>query len=746
MSDIRYQFVATGANAVLRDWQSLTAAAQKYAAEINKLHKAEGIVLYGSGGGAARAGAPMARRGGGGAGAEATRAARDAERNRAYLAKIRDKYFADEQRAEERAAAKKIRTEEQALARIERMRAAARAKEIRETERAEKLRVAQTEKARIAEAKRSAMARDGMAGSVFRGVGGVAMGLAAAGIGVSVQATRDAMRVQELANRVSINARKSGQDFLDPNVLRKEWEKTAQQSPGQTAEGVGNAVQKFIAMTGDIDTARTGQGVFATVASATGADIGDVAETAASIATHFDIKGLEEMRDVLASLTFQGKEGAFELKDAAAYMQGMAASAAAFGVQKGAQGIKTLGGLAQIARTTNGSGAEAATSVERMFTQLKTGAAGLKKSTGIDIYKDGKTRDITELLPEIIAKMGGSDMMKKQTGLQQLFDVKGFQAVSPLVTKYNEVYRNTKGADGKPATEAERMKAAMAAVTAEIDKNINAAGTWNDVQKDAARAQQNSSAKLAAAWEKVVAMAGEEIVPALIPLVGEFAGLTGVIKPAIEAIGLFIRGLGSVVDFLRKVHILDGPTDQEKNDEAKAKLEAYQSALPEGPMGPHSPAVEAKLKELRLGVEATNPFKAAGTNLESFTGFGQFRGALEKDGLLSSGNAEEQAQAVKSLYTSILSDPKEQMDLLKSDPSYMSDTLTDEGRKTALSLASQTKDAEAGQATAPAANLYEAEKLVPAFAGLGTAAAQLQKVLEAAANTKQADLLGGGPS
>jgi SsrA-binding protein len=37
MSDIRYQFVATGANAVLRDWQSLTAAAQKYAAEINKL-------------------------------------------------------------------------------------------------------------------------------------------------------------------------------------------------------------------------------------------------------------------------------------------------------------------------------------------------------------------------------------------------------------------------------------------------------------------------------------------------------------------------------------------------------------------------------------------------------------------------------------------------------------------------------------------------------------------------------------
>jgi hypothetical protein len=86
------------------------------------------------------------------------------------------------------------------------------------------------------------------------------------------------------------------------------------------------------------------------------------------------------------------------------------------------------------------------------------------------------------------------------------------------------------------------------------------------------------------------------------------------------------------------------------------------------------------------------------------------------------------------------------MDLIKTDPNYMGDTLTDEGRKKALALAGQVHEANNGNAEAPAANLYEAEKLVPAFAGLGTAAAQLQKVLEAAANTKQADLLGGGPS
>lgn len=741
MADIRYQFVATGANAVLRDWQSLTAAAQKYAAEINKLHKAEGAVLYGSGGaaGGGYAGASAARRGGASAGMEATRAARDAERNRAYLAKIRDKYFADEQRAEERAAAKKIRTEEQALARIERMRAAARAKEIRETERAEKQRVAVAEKARIAESKRSAMARDSMAGSVFRGVGGVAMGLAAAGIGVSVQATRDAMRVQELANRVSINARKSGQDFLDPNVLRKEWEKTAQQSPGIKAEEVGQAVQRYIAMTGDIETARQNQGTFATVASAGGASIESVAATAASIADKFKVTSQADMRDVLSSLVFQGKEGAFEMSDAAQYFQEMASAGASFGMGKGVESVKTLGGLAQIARAEVGSGAEASTAVQRMFSQLKmkTGELASGKFGGkVSLYDDqGNTRNITELLPEIIAKVGGSDVAKKNTGLQKIFDTEGFKAIAPLSRAYNEAYRDTKGSDKV------RMEAGMAAVSAAISKATNATGTWADVQKDAARAQQNSSAKLTAAWEKVVAMAGEEIVPALMPMVDELTKWTGAIRPAVEAVGFFVAAMRNALELLGFI----GPkTPEEKLADKKQQLEAMDADLKANPLPFGTTASQYKAQdEKRKKLVEDIAKETAATTLtgaeatKKFRSFSDFSNTLKSSGGIEGPVKDEDLQRLYD--QAAFGSPEQTQQLLSADAFPF---LTNKGQTQAGLLANQAQEAKAGKGEMPA-GFYEAENLVPAFAGLGEAADALKKVLLSAAEAKQADLLGG---
>lgn len=738
MADIRYQFVSTGANAVLRDWQSLTSAAQRYAAEINKLQRAEGSVLYGGGGGGGLgAGAPMARRGGMGGGGSA---ARDAERNRAYLAKIRDKHFADEQRAEDRAAAKKVRTEEQALRRIERMRDAARSKELRETERSEKQRLAITERSRIAEAKRSAMARDSMAGSVFRGIGGLAMGLGAAAIGLTTAGVRDSLRVREQANRISINARKSGETFIDPTVLQKEFEGVAKKTPGIKAADVAEAVQGFVTVTGDIKTARGSAQTFATAASATGSNVQDIAKAAAAFREKFNITDDAQMKDVLASLIFQGKEGAFELSDAAALFPRLASSAHSFGVPSTAQGLKTLGGLTQLARGETGSAEVAATNVENMFTAFKAKSAMLDKDYDVNVYRGDKVKPIEELLVETISKVGGTDIAKKQAGLQKIFGDQGIRAVNPLIAKYNETFQNTKG------TEKERIAAASAAVVKALDDATNAAGTWADVELDAAQAQKDTSAKATQAWEEFVSILTDKFVPALVPVLDDM--ITAFSKAG-PTIGLFFQGLSAIVGFLRQVHLLDGPTDQERNDEAKAALKAYETTLPEGAMGPHSPAVEAKLKELRGAVDATNPFKpVVGANQESFTGFGQFRGALENGGLtpVGPGDAEERAQEVKNLYSAILSDPKGQMDLLKTDPTYMGGMLTDEGRNKALALASQTKEANDGQGVAPSANLYEAEKLAPVFAGLGTAAAQLQKTLEAAAAAGEANLLGGGAS
>ena len=84
-------------------------------------------------------------------------------------------------------------------------------------------------------------------------------------------AVRESLETQNIANRVSINARMPGQQGVSADTLRKEFERAAISTPGQSASDVGRATQAYVDLTGDLDTARSSMQTFATVASATGA-------------------------------------------------------------------------------------------------------------------------------------------------------------------------------------------------------------------------------------------------------------------------------------------------------------------------------------------------------------------------------------------------------------------------------------------------------------------------------------------
>lgn len=714
---VRYEFVAAGPDQVKAAFRGITAEAQASARAAQASQAATIRATRATSGNAA---------------------ANEKTKALAYVARIRDKHFADEQRAAEasakRIAAAESRIHNAALRDRERAeRAARRNREIGEqtTQRA-------IERAQLRAQQDRTKFRSDVSGAVLRGAGGVAAGAGAAVLGATIAATRDAMRVQELANRVSINARKSGQAFIDPRSLRREWEQTAQQNPGQTAEGVGQAVQKFIAMTGDIESARRGQGVFATVASATGADITSVAATSASMADKFGIKSQEDMKEVLAALTFQGKEGAFELSDAAQYFQEMASAASSFGMGKGVQSVKTLGGLAQIARGENGSGAEASTSVERMFTQLKLGAAGLKKDTGVDIYRDGQTRDITELLPEIIAKVGGSDIAKKQTGLQQLFDTKGFQAVAPLTRAYNEAYRSASGTDD------ERMKAGMAAVTEVINKATNAAGSWKDVVIDASRAQQDSSARITAAWERVVAVAADELLPAVLPIINDLTRFNGVLGSSITEFGLFLRGLRQTLEFFG---LIKPQTPAEKLAEAKGKLAEFDAAnegILDTPEALRSPETRKAIEE-REKLVARVQENEAGTKFTVGTGvkdFDDFNKRLKDVGGVMTGGDPVEAQ---HLYDLVKKDPAKARERLMAGE-YPS--LTPEGKRAGMALIAQQEASVGGAVDAPAERgaMQAADafgRVVGTLSDLTNPIGTLKLAIEAAAKAGKPNVLGG---
>jgi len=538
---VLYRFVATGQDSVASAFKGILATAQQtskgVAAAVQQTERA----------------ARQPRVGGGN---PVDKAAKDQERALAHVAKIRDRYFAEQQRAEEKAAQAKVRSQEQAMAKIARMQAAHDKAETRKQERAnEKLR------------KEWGQAAIGSIGRIASVVKYAAIGAGLSGVGIVGQAAREGMQLQDISNRISIASRGAGEKAVDPTVLRREFEAAAIANPGVKATDVAAGAAGFVAKTGELGLARQFSGTFATVASASGASVEDISNAAADLFQKFDIKTIDGMRDALAALTYQGKAGAFEIKDAAAQFAKIGAAASRFGVSKGAEGVKILGGLTQIARTATGSPEQAATAVEATFRQLISKSKEIK-GLGVDVFEKGsksKTRDVRDVLTETIAKSKGS--LPK---LQEIFGDEGIRGISPLISAFNEAKGKATG------TEAEKTAAGMAAVRAAFAKAIDAPGDWAEIVKDAAQAQGSASAQLDAAWESIKAAVSHEAVPALQkigPAVQQILpsvlNSIAALAPAFDMLGASIERVGDLVKDLQSKGIIPSYEDAAKAKRTK---------------------------------------------------------------------------------------------------------------------------------------------------------------------------------
>jgi hypothetical protein len=463
---------------------------------------------------------------------ESKRIAREAEKDREHTFQIRARYAANEAKAEARAAQAKARSRDRQI---------------------------------------SSLA--GEAGSMaLKGVAGLGLA-AAATVGA---AAREGAQLRDTTTRLSIGSRAAGQAFINPEDLAREFENIAIKTPGQNAQGIAEGAAQFVAKTGDVGAARSFSETFATTASATGSDVKDIADAAADLFDKFDIKTIDGMRDALTALNFQGKKGAFELKDAASQYAKLASAAQRFGLDKGANGVKTLGGLTQIARSATGSPEQAATALEATFRQLIAKSSVLK-ANGVNVFdKKGNARDIKDVLAETISKVGGNDVAAKKVGLQKIFGDEGIRAISPLINAYSDGAKGStaaaQGANGKQA------------VLDRLNDAINAAGTWGDVVEDAAMAQKSSSAQLTVAWETLKAMAADKLVPAFAPLIETIPLLVNAFEPVIGVLGVFVEALVGLVNFLKSKGLI---TEKEKSHaelakDAQEKLDRVHARLAAG--------------------------------------------------------------------------------------------------------------------------------------------------------------------
>lgn len=501
---------------------------------------------------------------------------REQERAQKHVARIKDRHFADEQRKAERSAKESAR------------------KEIAARQRAQ----------------RESSANRKQSFGTLKDIGsGALLGGVATGSAMIAGAARESMKLQEQSSRIAIAGRAAGDKMRDPNELRRGFERTAINAPGQTASGIADAVARFVSLTGDLDTALKSQSSFAMIASASGAGVGDVAETAASLSQQFDVKSVEDMTEALAALNFQGKNGAFELKDMASQMQALAAAGGAFGLPKGVQGVKILGGLTQIARTSTRSGEEAATGVSALFRQFGSRQKELK-TAGVDVFKDGKVRDIRDLVVESISKVGGTDAGKKQAGLQEIFGDEGLKAIKSLVSQYNEEFAKTAG------TDADKTAAATKALRDRFAKAIDTVDAVAESEQDAAVAQKDASAQLTGAWESIKAKVGDALLPALATLAEKLGGEGSMLDPFIEAAGLAAEALIGLHDFLQDKGLI---TKKQKSkaelaEEAQKDIAKYkrEHGVTDDMIGPMAPELFALQERAKTASDAV--FEKAGTS------------------------------------------------------------------------------------------------------------------------------------
>jgi TP901 family phage tail tape measure protein len=381
-------------------------------------------------------------------------------------------------------------------------------------------------------------------GMINRGLGKV-MGAGEDAIKWGFGLTHEAEGVRDKANRISINGRAAGKEFANPDELYKKFFETAKDNKGITADSAADAAAKFVELTGDLDTVMKNMDNVAKGASASGADMADVASTTASLAKAFGITDPEDVKQVIAALHFGGKQGAMPFESVAKVFQTLAASGGAFGLSHDVKGVKTLAGLTQVARTGSGSGEEASTSVQAVLRGLTAHATQLE-GLGVKVFnrKTGAAEDLPTVLAGAIAKVGGMDMGEKRKGLSKMFSARGYKSMAPLLSTFTNSYASAGGSDDN------KLKIATEAVRQAIETAANAAGDWSELLKDSAQAQSTTSAKTTAALEELKGKLGDALLPKIAELVDSFTETDEPMNAFITVMTAATDAIGWFADFL----------------------------------------------------------------------------------------------------------------------------------------------------------------------------------------------------
>ncbi len=356
-------------------------------------------------------------------------------------------------------------------------------------------------------------------------------GFMAAGVGIAgvfASGAKSAIDFERGLTRLDIA---SGGAMGSVEGVREQMLKVSRDT-GVAKEEILEGVSAFVALTGDGKAAAQSMDLFARIAKATGASMGDISGAAAAMQQNLKLNPAE-FEKAFSILIRGGKLGAVELKDMAGLLAGLAPLAARFKGGSGVEGLAKLGTAFQLARQGTGSAAEAATSLEALMGAIVQNAKKLEKAK-IKIFDEkvvnGKKVKELRDFQSIIDAIQKSELGRDPTKLIAALGRKEAEAAFIQLTK-------VQGAWGKIAAET------MAA---------------DDVARDYAKYQNSTAGKLEKAWNAVQVTIANAFTP---ERVARFADALG------KALGIAERLTNLISDIME--HGVD--TEEEANVRRKAE-------------------------------------------------------------------------------------------------------------------------------------------------------------------------------
>jgi hypothetical protein len=310
-------------------------------------------------------------------------------------------------------------------------------------------------------------------------------------------------------------------------------------------QGVIDAIDKFVAISGNLPAAQQMAQYMADISDATGAGMADVGKTGGQIMQALMARGvgpedaIKQTEEMMSTMAAQAKIGSIEFSDLATQMGKVISSTARFDGRV-SDLTATMSAMAQLSIAGGASSPEEATTAILRFSDDLVQNAGRWE----EMMKKAKSRgDIKGEAPSFFTDKSKTqlrgpeeimfDIFRQTKGdltqVKKLFGIRSMKALEPFQQTFSVFQR------------AADQQGGIEAVQQQLDRFRAARMSPEEVRTSAKFARAQTGRKFAIVMEDLQSQVGKELAPAVEELIPAFTELASILKDAAPYLASFLK-------------------------------------------------------------------------------------------------------------------------------------------------------------------------------------------------------------